>query len=324
MTTETLVNNAVHETFVRNYVPAKSEAYVPWGHYDKVKKIIQSKIFFSTYITGLSGNGKTMGIMQACAELGRECIRVNITCETDEDDLLGGFRLVNGDTVWQDGPVVEAMKRGAVLLLDEIDLASSKIMCLQPILEGNGVYLKKINEQVYHKPGFTVFATANTKGKGSENGQFMGTNVMNEAFLDRFPVTLFQDYPPADIERKILELAGEGTLTSLGVSESSFTEDELQTFILEIDSIITNAIEWAAYIRKCYDNGSDGVESVITTRRLVDFIRAYMIFRNEKEALAMVLERFDEEQRKSFMEFYEVSAKRASTTKKKQNKQKII
>lgn len=308
----TVTNDIVHATSERNYIPTKSEEYVPWGHYDKIKKIIQSKVFFSTYITGLSGNGKTMGITQVCADLKRECIRVNITCETDEDDLLGGFRLVNGDTVWQDGPVVEAMKRGAVLLLDEIDLASSKIMCLQPILEGNGVYLKKINTHVHHKDGFTVFATANTKGKGSESGQFIGTNVMNEAFLDRFPVTLFQDYPPVEIERKILLLAGERILNNLGVPDETYTDE----FIMEVESVITNAIEWAAYIRKSYESGADGIESVITTRRLVDFIRAYMIFRNEKEALSMILERFDEEQRKSFHEFYEIAAKRAPATKK--------
>jgi len=174
----------------RDLIPPVSDSYVPFGNYKDIKKIIQSGIFYPTFITGLSGNGKTFSVEQACATLKRELIRVNITIETDEDDLIGGFRLVNGATVWHNGPVIEALERGAILLLDEIDLASNKILCLQSVLEGNGLFLKKIGRFVRPTAGFNIFATANTKGKGSDDGRFIGTNVLNEAFLERFPVTL--------------------------------------------------------------------------------------------------------------------------------------
>jgi len=187
-----------------NIVPTKDKNFVSFGNYPDVKNIIKSNRFYPVFITGLSGNGKTMAVTQACAELKKELIRVNITIETDEDDLLGGYRLKDGQTVWQNGPVIEAMERGAVLLLDEIDLASNKIMCLQPILEGSGVFVKKINKWVKPKDGFNVIATANTKGQGSEDGKFIGTNVLNEAFLERFPVTFEQKYPATSTEKKIL------------------------------------------------------------------------------------------------------------------------
>ena len=176
-------------------VPTKDPVFVPWGYFKDIKSIVSSKQFYPIFITGLSGNGKTMNVSQACAQAKRECIRVNITIETDEDDLLGGYRLQEGQTVWQNGPVIEAMERGAILLLDEIDLASNKIMCLQPILEGNGVFLKKINKFIKPAPGFNVIATANTKGQGSSDGKFIGTNILNEAFLERFPITVEQAYP---------------------------------------------------------------------------------------------------------------------------------
>ena len=175
-----------------NLVPAKDANYVPFGNFSDVKKILKSGLFYPAFITGLSGNGKTFGVEQACAQLGRELIRVNITIETDEDDLLGGFRLVDGNTAWHDGPVIDAMRRGAVLLLDEIDLASNKILCLQSILEGKGLFIKKTGTFVTPAAGFTVVATANTKGKGSDDGRFIGTNVLNEAFLERFPITFEQ------------------------------------------------------------------------------------------------------------------------------------
>lgn len=303
MTTEN--TELIHETNNRNYVPVKLDTYIPWGNYKDIESIVKSKVFYPTYITGLSGNGKTMGIMQACANLKRECIRVNLTVETDEEDLLGGFRLVNGDTVWQDGPVVEAMKRGAVLLLDEIDLASHKIMCLQPILEGNGVYLKKINQQVKHASGFTIFATANTKGKGSEDGNFIGTNMLNEAFLDRFPATIYQDYPPMDIEKQILLASADADVESLNIPDEELTEDK--TF--EITRLISNSLSWAEQIRQSHKEGVDGLDSVITTRRLVDLIRTYLIFGSEEKALNIILERFDGETRESFMEMYRAVAK---------------
>ena len=187
-----------------NVVPDKDKNFVSFGNYPDVKSIIKSKRFYPVFLTGLSGNGKTLSVTQACADLKRELIRVNITIETDEDDLLGGFRLKDGQTVWSNGPIIEAMERGAVLLLDEIDLASNKIMCLQPVLEGSGIFVKKINKWIQPKLGFNCIATANTKGQGSEDGKFIGTNVLNEAFLERFPVTFEQKYPSVAIEKKIL------------------------------------------------------------------------------------------------------------------------
>ena len=190
----------------QNLIPAKDDTFVSFGNFSDIKKIIKSGLFYPTFITGLSGNGKTFSVEQACAQTKRELIRVNITIETDEDDLIGGFRLVNGETVWHNGPVTEALQRGAVLLLDEIDLASNKILCLQSILEGKGVFLKKIGKFVTPADGFQIFATANTKGKGSEDGRFIGTNVLNEAFLERFPVTFEQNYPHPSTEQKMLDL----------------------------------------------------------------------------------------------------------------------
>ena len=195
---------AVEPQSEQSLVPEKDNTFVKFGPFTDIKKIISSKIFYPTFITGLSGNGKTFGVEQACAQLNRELIRVNITIETDEDDLIGGFRLVNGATVWHNGPVIEALNRGAILLLDEIDLASNKILCLQSILEGKGVFLKKIGKFIKPAKGFNIIATANTKGKGSEDGRFIGTNVLNEAFLERFPVTFEQEYPAPAVENKIL------------------------------------------------------------------------------------------------------------------------
>ena len=265
-------------------VPSKDANYVPFGNYADVKKIIQSKIFYPAFITGMSGNGKTFGVEQACAALGRELIRVNITVETDEDDLIGGFRLVNGSTVWHNGPVIEALERGAILLLDEIDLASNKILCLQSILEGNGVFLKKIGRFVRPSAGFNVFATANTKGKGSDDGRFIGTNVLNEAFLERFPVTFEQAYPAPAHEVKILNNVAE----SLGVKELDFTK---------------RLVDWADIIRKTFYDG--GVEEIISTRRLVHIIRAYAIFGKKDKAIQVCVNRFDEETKQSFLELYD-------------------
>jgi len=242
-----------------------------------------SNRFYPVFITGLSGNGKTMAVTQACAELKKELIRVNITIETDEDDLLGGYRLKDGQTVWQNGPVIEAMERGAVLLLDEIDLASNKIMCLQPILEGSGVFVKKINKWVKPKDGFNVVATANTKGQGSEDGKFIGTNVLNEAFLERFPVTFEQKYPTVATEKKILV----NTLKSYGKSDVKF-----------VDKLVT----WADVIRKTYFDG--GVDEIISTRRLVHIAQAYAIFNNKMKSIEMCTNRFDDDTKNSFVELY--------------------
>ena len=264
---------------VQNLVPTKDELFVPFGPFTDVKKIIQSNLFYPTFITGLSGNGKTFGVEQACAALGRELIRVNITIETDEDDLIGGFRLVNGATVWHNGPVIEALERGAILLLDEIDLASNKILCLQSILEGTGVFLKKIGRFVKPAKGFNIIATANTKGKGSDDGRFIGTNVLNEAFLERFPVTFEQDYPAPVTETKILDRI---------CNEKEFNK---------------RLVDWADIIRKTFYDG--GIEEVISTRRLVHIVRAYAIFKNKEKAIRVCVNRFDDETKQSFLELYD-------------------
>ena len=269
---------AVEPQSEHNLVPEVDNTFVKFGSFNDVKKIISSKIFYPTFITGLSGNGKTFGVEQACAQLNRELIRVNITIETDEDDLIGGFRLVNGATVWHNGPVIEALNRGAILLLDEIDLASNKILCLQSILEGKGVFLKKIGKFIKPATGFNIIATANTKGKGSEDGRFIGTNVLNEAFLERFPVTFEQDYPSPVIEQKILKNVG---------CELTFAE---------------NLVKWAGVIRKTFFDG--GVDEVITTRRLVHIAQAYTIFGDRLQAITNCVNRFDDDTKQSFLDLY--------------------
>ena len=275
---------AVVAPLAQNLVPMKDETFVKFGPFADVKKIIQSKLFYPTFITGLSGNGKTFSVEQACAQLNRELIRVNITIETDEDDLIGGFRLVDGNTVWHNGPVIESLERGAVLLLDEIDLASNKILCLQSILEGKGVFLKKIGKWVKPAAGFNIIATANTKGKGSEDGRFIGTNVLNEAFLERFPVTFEQSYPHIKIEEKMLRLHS----ASVGVHDDGF---------------IKKLVDWADIIRRTFYDG--GIEEIVSTRRLVHIIRAYSIFKDKAKAIQNCVNRFDDETKQSFMELYD-------------------
>ena len=268
----------------QNLIPEKDDTFVKFGNFSDVKKIIQSRLFYPTFITGLSGNGKTFSVEQACAQLKRELIRVNITIETDEDDLIGGFRLVDGNTAWHNGPVIEALERGAVLLLDEIDLASNKILCLQSILEGKGVFLKKIGRWVKPAAGFTVIATANTKGKGSEDGRFIGTNVLNEAFLERFPVTFEQEYPSPAQEMKIVYNVAD----SLGCVDKDFC---------------TRLVDWADIIRKTFYDG--GIEEIISTRRLVHIIRAYSIFQDKEKAIQVCVNRFDDETKQAFLELYD-------------------
>ena len=268
----------------QNLVPDKDPNYVPFGNFSDVKKIISSKMFYPTFITGLSGNGKTFSVEQACAQLGRELIRVNITIETDEDDLIGGFRLVNGATVWHDGPVIQALNRGAILLLDEVDLASNKILCLQSILEGKGVFLKKVGRFVKPANGFNIFATANTKGKGSDDGRFIGTNVLNEAFLERFALTFEQQYPTPKTEQNILEKVA----INYGVLDKDFCE---------------NLANWADIIRKTFNDG--GIDEVISTRRLVHIIRAFAIWQDRMKAIKVCVNRFDDETKQSFLELYD-------------------
>ena len=263
----------------RNLIPQKDDTFVKFGPFTDLKKIVSSKLFYPAFITGLSGNGKTFGVEQVCAQLGRELIRVNITIETDEDDLIGGFRLVNGSTVWHNGPVIEALERGAILLLDEIDLASNKILCLQSILEGNGVFLKKIGTYVQPTDGFNVIATANTKGKGSDDGRFIGTNVLNEAFLERFPVTFEQSYPSPKTEEKIL------------------------TNLCDDKEFCKRLVDWGDIIRKTFFDG--GVEEVISTRRLVHIVKAYAIWKNKEKAIEVCVNRFDDETKQAFLDLYD-------------------
>ena len=268
----------------QNLIPDKDDTFVKFGNFGDICKIIKSHLFYPTFITGLSGNGKTFSVEQACAQLKRELIRVNITIETDEDDLIGGFRLVDGNTAWHNGPVIEALERGAILLLDEIDLASNKILCLQSILEGKGVFLKKIGRWVKPSSGFNVIATANTKGKGSDDGRFIGTNVLNEAFLERFPVTFEQSYPAPATEQKILE----GIALDLGVEDRDFCK---------------RLVDWADIIRKTFYDG--GIEEIISTRRLVHIIRAYSIFQDKAKAIQVCVNRFDDETKQAFLELYD-------------------
>ena len=263
----------------QNLIPQKDDSFVKFGNFADIKKVIQSGVFYPTFITGLSGNGKTFSVEQACAQTGRELIRVNITIETDEDDLIGGFRLVDGNTVWHNGPVIEALQRGAILLLDEIDLASNKILCLQSILEGKGVFLKKIGRWVSPASGFNVIATANTKGKGSDDGRFIGTNVLNEAFLERFPITFEQEYPTAKIETTIL---------------NKICADE--TFCKRL-------ADWADIIRKTFYDG--GIEEIISTRRLVHIVKAFNIFGDKAKAIQVCVNRFDDETKQAFLELYD-------------------
>ena len=263
----------------QSLIPTKDDTFVQFGSFQDVKKIIQSRLFYPTFITGLSGNGKTFSVEQACASLKRELIRVNITIETDEDDLIGGFRLLNGQTVWHNGPIIEALERGSILLLDEIDLASNKILCLQSILEGKGVFLKKIGRYVKPAKGFNVIATANTKGKGSDDGRFIGTNVLNEAFLERFPATFEQSYPSPKTEEKILNL------------------------LCDDKDFCKRLVDWGDIIRKTFFDG--GVEEVISTRRLVHIVKAYSIWKNKEKAIEICVNRFDDETKQAFLDLYD-------------------
>ena len=273
----------------QTFIPTVDDTFVPFGSFSDIKKIVKSNLFYPTFITGLSGNGKTFSVEQVCAQLGREFMRVNVTIETDESDLIGSLRLddPNGNTIttWHDGPVVQAMKRGAILLLDEVDLASNKILCLQPVLEGKGLFIKMTGEYVKPAPGFNIFATANTKGQGSPDGRFIGTNIMNEAFLERFPVTFEQQYPSTSIELKILTKVSE----QVGVDDNDFC---------------MRLIQWARRSRSLFDDDRVSGE-LISTRRLVSIIRAYSIWGKKEKALEVCLNRFSDEIKESFMEAYD-------------------
>ena len=285
---EAVMNLVASNMEKQNLVPAPFEGFVPWGNYSNLKKIVKSGMFYPVFITGLSGNGKTLMVEQLHAELGKELIRLNITIETDEDDLLGGFRLVNGETKFVPGPVIEAMERGCTLLLDECDLGSNKMMALQPVLEGKGVFLKKVNKWVTPKDGFNVIATANTKGKGSEDGRFIGTNILNEAFLERFAITIEQPYATVATETKIV-------LGSIKKYCSADTDVDLEGFA-------TNLVTWADVIRKTFYDG--GVDEVISTRRLDHIVKAFAIFGDKMKAIELCVARFDEDTKESFLDLY--------------------
>ena len=279
----TTVNLVATNMDKQNLVPAAFEGFVPWGHYSTIKQIVESGLFYPVFVTGLSGNGKTLMIEQVHADMKKELIRVNITIETDEDDLLGGFRLVNGETKFVPGPVIEAMEKGCTLLLDECDLGSNKLMCLQPVLEGKGVYLKKVNKWVTPKDGFNVMATANTKGKGSEDGRFIGTNILNEAFLERFAITIEQPYPASSVEQKIVL----GSMKKYGSVDEDFAK---------------NLVTWSEVIRKTFFDG--GVDELISTRRLDHIAKSFSIFKDKKKSIELCVARFDDDTKDSFLDLY--------------------
>ena len=267
----------------QNLVPTLFDGFVAWGNFSLIEKVVKSGMLYPIFVTGLSGNGKTLMIEQVHAKLHKELIRVNITIETDEDDFLGGFRLVNGETKFVPGPVIEAMERGCTLLLDECDLGSNKLLALQPVLEGQGVFLKKVNKWIKAKPGFNVMATANTKGKGSEDGRFIGTNILNEAFLERFAITLEQPYATPATETKIVI----GSMTKYNKVDKDFAE---------------NLVTWADVIRKTFYDG--GIDEVISTRRLDHIVKAFAIFDDKMKAIELCVARFDDDTKESFLDLY--------------------
>ena len=279
----TTVNLIATNMETQNLIPSLFEGFIPWGNFSLIEKIVKSGLFYPIFVTGLSGNGKTLMIEQIHAKLKKELIRVNITIETDEDDLLGGFRLVNGETKFVPGPVIEAMERGCTLLLDECDLGSNKLLALQPVLEGQGVFLKKINKWIKAKPGFNVMATANTKGKGSEDGRYIGTNILNEAFLERFAVTFEQPYANPSTEKKIVL----GSMTKYNKVDEEFAE---------------NLVTWADVIRKTFYDG--GIDEVISTRRLDHIVKAFAIFDDKMKSIELCVARFDDDTKESFLDLY--------------------
>ena len=264
-------------------IPKVNPLFVPFGFFDNMKKIVSSKRFYPVFVSGLSGNGKTFMVEQACAQTKTECLRVNISPETDEDDLIGGFRLIDGETRWFDGPVLQAMKSGAILILDEIDRGSNKLMCLQAVLEGKGVFVKKTGEFVEPVAGFNVIATANTKGKGDETGRYMAATILDDAFLERFPITVEQEYADTKVETRILMKV----FDSLGIADKEFAD---------------NLVKWADIIRKTFEEGA--IDELVSTRRLVHIAEAYTIFGDKLEAIKYCVNRFDAESKSAFLDLY--------------------
>ena len=265
------------------FVPEKDSTFVKWGYFSDVSKIIKSKMFYPMYVAGLSGNGKTMMIEQACAAAKREYVRVQITPETDEDDLIGGFRLLDGETVFAKGPVIKAMEAGAILLIDEIDRGSNKLMALQGVLEGKPVLIKKTGEVVHPAPGFNVIGTANTKGQGDDAGRFISASIIDEAFLERFTITLEQPYPSASVEKKIVK----NHMEKFGANDSEF-----------VDKLVA----WGQAIRKTFLDG--GVDEIVSTRRLCHIVQTFSIFNDRMKAIELCVNRFDEDTRSGFLDLY--------------------
>jgi len=265
------------------YIPEKVAEYIKWGEFNTIKKVVESKMFYPIYISGPSGNGKTMMVEQVCANTGREYVRAQISPETDEDDLIGGFRLINGETVFQKGPVIKAMEKGAILLIDEIDRATNKIMCLQGVLEGNPVLLKKTGEVIKPAPGFNVIATANTKGRGSDDGRYTAASIIDDAFLERFVAAIDQPFPNPQVEEKIVK--------AHMLKYDSLDEDFLKKLIA-----------WSNVIRKTFE--ADGVDEVISTRRLCHITKTYKIFNDRMKSIALCISRFDEETKDAFLDLY--------------------
>jgi MoxR-like ATPase len=279
-----LVRQKKLETTMDNMIPRRDENYVPFGFYKDMRQILASRIFYPVFVTGLSGNGKTTMIEQVCADLGRECVRVNISIETDEDDLIGGNTLVDGNIVYREGPVLMAMRQGAILLIDECDRGSNKLMCLQAIMEGKPYFNKKTGEIVHPAAGFNIVATANTKGRGTDDGRFIAAQIIDEAFLERFAITVEQDFPDSKVEKKIII----NNMTALECVDEEFAE-RLTT--------------WAEIIRKTFHEG--GIDEIVSTRRLIHIVKAFSMFkRNRIKALELCVNRFDEETKVAFLDLY--------------------
>ncbi len=265
------------------YIPQVDQTFVEWGNFKDIFKIVKSDMFYPTFITGLSGNGKTFMVEQACAKANREYVRVQISPETDEDDLIGGFRLIDGETVFQKGPVLKAMEAGALLLIDEIDRGTNKIMCLQGVLEGKPLLVKKTGEVITPKDGFNILATANTKGKGSDDGRFTAATILDEAFLERFTITIEQEYPAPKTEAKIVQKHME----------------KFECVDLEFANLL---VGWADTIRKTFEDG--GVDEIISTRRLCHIIQTFSIFGKRDKAIALCVNRFDRDTKEAFLDLY--------------------
>jgi len=271
------------EVIIDNLVPRLDATYVPFGFYTDLIKVLKAEAFYPTFISGLSGNGKTTMVEQACAKLKRECLRVNISVETDEDDLIGGNTLVDGNVVYREGPVLTAMKRGAILILDEIDRGSNKLMCIQAILEGKPYFNKKTGETVFPAKGFNVIATANTKGRGSDDGKFISAQILDDAFLERFAITVEQEYPSAKVEKKIVM----NKMEKAGAIDEEFAD---------------NLVTWAEIIRKTFYDG--GIDDLISTRRLEHIVNAFAMFKSRQKAVELCVNRFDGDTKSAFLDLY--------------------